>query len=637
MKYTLINNKLVLALAAALSVLAGCQKNGCDTEYAGGDSVIRFSPLVAHNAAVTKGTLINNNDNGDRSDIAFPTDKNFYATAWTSGAEAPDFGYEKVMYKESSYGNYWITVFQYDNEEYDIHNENQDKEHLWYAGQNKTFYAYANLPASGASVSSALVSSNPVQTLSVTALPATSTAQTDILLGYYTNGTTAKTDGLVPIKFYHPMTAVIFKQGTDFMEGITVSSIEIEGVYASGTATMSAATVATADKVAWSDCSGSQTVELSSVTLAADKTIGDAFILIPQEFSSTSTARIKVVLSDGSKTLDLYYPLNINTGTVDSPAYTTWKAGCTNIYTISFNDSEYTIVNGSEYTIDGPDEYNGDVLGGIPNGALSGLFSVSPTKQIRFSQGNLQYQASTKTWRFAEHQYDSILDGPGNTTVSGRDTQEAWIDLFGWGQTGRTDINPYLGQPYTRSSSPYDFMINEYMYTDDILTRENGGDWGVCMGEGWRTLNIYEWAYLLSSCTWFDDQFLENPIREGLNVTDVTVMDKPHCLVLYPDNYSGIKVDESNKTTFYSTENASNWYAAQKAGVVCLPLTGIQNDPADSPGYWGCGCYFSINCRNDGPADSEFTMEFYENTVAAGYLRERYEACAVRLVIDSDN
>ena len=350
MKYTLINNKLALALAAALSVLAGCQKNGYDAEYAEDDGVIRFIPVVAHNAAVTKGTLINNNDNGDRSDIAFPSDKNFHVTAWTNGIVNPDFGYTKVVSRGSGASQYWITVFESGA------NQGKDREDLWEQGENKTFYAYANLPASGASVSSALVSNKPVQTMAVTALPATSTAQTDILLGYYTNGTTAKTNGLVPIKFYHPMTAVIFKQGTDFMEGITVSSIEIKGVYASGTATMSAATVATADKVAWSDCSGSQTVELSSVTLAADKTIGDAFILIPQEFSSTSTARIKVVLSDGSKTLDLYYPLNINTGTVESPAYTKWKAGCTNIYTISFN--------GSEYTIDGPDEYNGIPLGG---------------------------------------------------------------------------------------------------------------------------------------------------------------------------------------------------------------------------------------------------------------------------------
>lgn len=37
-------------------------------------------------------------------------------------------------------------------------------------------------------------------------------------------------------------------------------------------------------------------------------------------------------------------------------------------------------------------------------GALSGLFSVSADKQVYFSKGDLQYQASTDTWRFAENQ-----------------------------------------------------------------------------------------------------------------------------------------------------------------------------------------------------------------------------------------
>lgn len=33
-----------------------------------------------------------------------------------------------------------------------------------------------------------------------------------------------------------------------------------------------------------------------------------------------------------------------------------------------------------------------------PDGTINGLFSISPTQQVYFSQGNLQYQASTKTY-----------------------------------------------------------------------------------------------------------------------------------------------------------------------------------------------------------------------------------------------
>lgn len=41
-------------------------------------------------------------------------------------------------------------------------------------------------------------------------------------------------------------------------------------------------------------------------------------------------------------------------------------------------------------------------------GAISGLFSVGATQQVWFSQGNLQYRASTNTWRFAENQWDYV-------------------------------------------------------------------------------------------------------------------------------------------------------------------------------------------------------------------------------------
>ena len=88
----------------------------------------------------------------------------------------------------------------------------------------------------------------------------------------------------------------------------------------------------------------------------------------------------------------------------------------------------------------------------IPDGALPGLFSVSATKQVHFSQGNLQYQASTNTWRFAEHQYDYVgtqtadycgfyggnVSGSDNRNISS--TYNGWIDLFGWG----TGSNPTL-------------------------------------------------------------------------------------------------------------------------------------------------------------------------------------------------
>ncbi|MBQ0154797.1 MAG: hypothetical protein KBS70_08475, partial [Bacteroidales bacterium] len=58
-------------------------------------------------------------------------------------------------------------------------------------------------------------------------------------------------------------------------------------------------------------------------------------------------------------------------------------------------------------------------------GSTIGSFSVSPTTKVTFAPGNLQYQASTNTWRFAEHQYDYV--GDANTNISA--TYDGWIDL----------------------------------------------------------------------------------------------------------------------------------------------------------------------------------------------------------------
>lgn len=65
-----------------------------------------------------------------------------------------------------------------------------------------------------------------------------------------------------------------------------------------------------------------------------------------------------------------------------------------------------------------------------PIGAIDALYTVGPNNsdKVYFSQGNLQYQASTNTWRFANNQYDYV--GSANSNISS--SNSGWIDLFGW-------------------------------------------------------------------------------------------------------------------------------------------------------------------------------------------------------------
>ena len=75
-------------------------------------------------------------------------------------------------------------------------------------------------------------------------------------------------------------------------------------------------------------------------------------------------------------------------------------------------------------------------------GALSGKFTTNAQgKKIVFSQGNLQYQASTKTWQFAAQQTAYL--GAANEQISS--TNSGWIDLFGWG-TGRYPTTNSIGK-----------------------------------------------------------------------------------------------------------------------------------------------------------------------------------------------
>ena len=105
------------------------------------------------------------------------------------------------------------------------------------------------------------------------------------------------------------------------------------------------------------------------------------------------------------------------------------------------------------------------------------VFSVSPTQKIEFSQGNLQYQASTKTWRFAEHQWDFI--GIENKKISSK--FNGWIDLFGWG----------TGNKPTNTSINHNDYNKFYDWGRNIISN---GD-----SRTWRTLTKDEWMYLLET------------------------------------------------------------------------------------------------------------------------------------------
>lgn len=128
---------------------------------------------------------------------------------------------------------------------------------------------------------------------------------------------------------------------------------------------------------------------------------------------------------------------------------------------------------------------DGGVNGGneqITEGSLTGLFSVGNGKTVRFSKGNLQYQASTDTWRFAEQQYDCIGNSNSNISMF----YQGWVDLFGWGTSGYNDIKPWLinydMEPVSITGTKYDWGLNNAV--------SNGGN----RAGLWRLPTIDEWG-----------------------------------------------------------------------------------------------------------------------------------------------
>lgn len=251
-------------------------------------------------------------------------------------------------------------------------------------------------------------------------------------------------------------------------------------------------------------------------------------------------------------------------------------------------------------------------------GLLPGKFSVNPIKQVQFSQGNLQYQARTQTWRFAENQYDMI--GSDNAYIYA--FYSGWIDLFGWG----TGNNP------TNSSMDY----NDYSTFVDWGTNaiSNGGN----QTNLWRTLTKDEWVYLFYTRANAANRFGLGSVN-GANGT-----------IILPDNWStpqgasftpstskgladtGYDYYESNAGHFTdNTYSVEQWSKMESAGAVFLPAAGSRGDGTGVHDVGSYGRYWSSTPYGEGDAYYLVFDSFYFNPQ---YYYNRYFGQSVRLVKD---
>ena len=303
-------------------------------------------------------------------------------------------------------------------------------------------------------------------------------------------------------------------------------------------------------------------------------------------------------------------------------------------------DGEYTgtcgavpAITANDYLFEGI-EVDVTVLA-VPEGAIPAIFTVGTNRRVHFSHGNLQYQATTDTWRFAEHQGDKI--GNDNSNISWY--YDGWIDLFSWGTSGWNNGNLYY-HPYDHSYS-VDYNIgygygptdgSNYYYNLSGTYAE--ADWGVhnAISNGgnqaglWRTLQVGEWDCLFNT--------RETP--SGIRFAKANVYGYGNGVVILPDNWdpSVYALYDTNDANAEYTSNVIGeygWSQMEANGVVFLPAAGNRSgltiDNLGSKGF-----YWSTSHNGTGNA---FYTQIEASNMSVLNAAYRYKGYSVRLVHDA--
>ena len=235
-------------------------------------------------------------------------------------------------------------------------------------------------------------------------------------------------------------------------------------------------------------------------------------------------------------------------------------------------------------------------------------FSVSSSKQVVFSSGNLQYHPANNEWRFAENQTDYIGDANSNISSS----YNGWLDLFGW-STSTTNFG-------VSTSTDYHDYSGSFV---DWGTNKIGNE----APNTWRTLTYDEWKYLI------------NGRPNASSLRGVAQVNGVNGLVFLPDNWTcpvGVTFKSGFHSSYgvdyyaaYQTFTSDQWSKLEAAGAIFLPAAGYRIgsyvDKVRRDGnYWSATEYVSDYVR---------CLSFGSDGASMGYSYRDYGR-SVRLVKD---
>jgi hypothetical protein len=259
-------------------------------------------------------------------------------------------------------------------------------------------------------------------------------------------------------------------------------------------------------------------------------------------------------------------------------------------------------------------------------GLLAGKFSVSDTKQVQFSQGNLQaviagyngdYTYTASSWKFAEHQWDYIGYAPAGQYFKTGNT----VDLFGWVGNG-TSSNTYGLCSYHGNNSSYYGSLNVLKNDWGTLAITNGGNRAY---SGWYTLNKDEWDYLFNTRT----------TTSGIRYARATV-NNVIGVILLPDDWNAsyhalVSANTADANFTSNPITAAEWTSDFEAhGAVFLPAAGHREgtsvyDVNSSGQYWSSTSDW-IN--------TAYQVFFDNSGLNPSSTHIRHYGCSVRLVRD---
>ena len=356
-----------------------------------------------------------------------------------------------------------------------------------------------------------------------------------------------------------------------------------------------------------------------SVNFATPNAIDNGF-----EYSKSGVGRIKMQGGNGSQT-------SFKTWAIVLPQNEDLPAAAGKAYINNYEGIRPAIdAFGSNQYLDNEVALNLNT----ENGKLIGHFSVSDTKKVFFSKGNLQATTTDLgdnwAWSFAEHQYDYIGNNKvANTSITGsmRVSTNGTVDLFGW--NGKTSGADNYGISDSGEDTDYGNTAGENLKHDwghNPIT--NGGN----TADIWRTLTKDEWEYLFNT----------RSTTSGVRFATATV-NSINGVILLPDDWS---------TTYYSLSSTNivdenihhavslfDWNTKLEAhGAVFLPSAGLRVPQYEVSTPYPAETYWSSTSNESDYKRAYCIFVMYNgggNDVQAANLYRKYR-CSVRLARDAN-